>query len=79
MLEQGYLCWHEGQTEADAKEVKAISMEEAARTAVDIFRHESLKELGNKKVTVYVKDIDENEEKFIISKDGDQNAPEAFH
>ena len=79
MLEQGYLCWHAGQSEADAKEVKATSMEEAAKMAVDIWRHESLKELGSDKVTVHVKDIDENEKSFQISGRGDSRAPEAFH
>lgn len=79
MLEQGYLCWHEGQTEADAKEVKATSMEEAAKMAVDIWSHESLKELGDKKVTVYVKDIDQVQKSFVISKKGDRRAPEAFN
>jgi hypothetical protein len=80
MLEQVYLCWHEGQTEADAKEVKAASMEEAGKMAVDIWRHESLTELGTSKVTVYVKDLnEENEKSFIISRKGDPRAPEAFH
>ncbi len=79
MLEQGYLCWHAGQTEADAKEVKATSMEEAAQMAVDIWRHENLKELGPNKVTVFVKDIDQNKKSFTISRKGDMNAPEAFH
>lgn len=79
MLEQGYLCWHEGQTERDAKEVKAASMEEAAQTAVDIWRHESLKELGHNKVTVYVKDIDENEKSFTITGSGDGDASKTLH
>jgi hypothetical protein len=79
MLEKIYFCWHEGQTEGDAKEVKAISMEEAAKMAVDIWRHERLKELGPNKVTVYVKDEEKHQKSFIISNQGDTRAPEAFH
>ncbi len=78
MLEQGYLCWHLGQTEADAKEVKAKTMEEAAQLAVDIWRHEKLKELGPDKVTVFVKDIDNTQKKFQVSRKGHLDAPEAF-
>ncbi len=80
MLEQGYLCWHAGQNEGDAKEVKATSMKEAAEMAVDVWRHEKLKELGSEKVTVFVKDIENHQKTFTISgRKGDENAPEAFH
>jgi hypothetical protein len=79
MLEQEYFCWHAGQTEEKAKEIKAESMEEAAKMAVDVWRHENLKELGPNKVTVFVKDRDNNQKSFIISRKGDENAPEAFH
>jgi len=79
MMEQEYFCWHAGQTEKDAKDIKAESMEEAAKMAVDIWRHENLKELGLDKVTVFVKDPDDNKKSFTISRNGDMNAPEAFH
>ena len=78
-MEQEYLCWHAGQREADAKEIKADSHEEAAKLAVDIWRHEKLKDIGLNKVTVFVKDNDENKKSYTISRNGDINAPEAFH
>ncbi len=79
MLEEVYHCWLEGQTEDDAKEVKAISMEEAAKMAVDILRHEKLKELGGSKITVYVKDEEDHQKSFTISGKGDSRAPETLH
>ncbi|MES2525547.1 MAG: hypothetical protein V4598_00610 [Bdellovibrionota bacterium] len=78
MIEKEYLCWHAGQNEGDAKEIKAPSMEEAARMAVDVWKNEEFKGLGQNKVTVFVKE-DENTKSFIISRTGDKNAPEAFH
>lgn len=79
MMEQEFLCWRVGQREADAKEIKAESMEEAAKMAVDIWRHEKVKELGLDKVTVFVKDTEENKKSYTISRQGDSNASEAFH
>ena len=51
-----FTCWWEGQTEEDGKDIKALSKEEAARMAVDIWRHEKLKEIGKGPLTVYIKD-----------------------
>jgi hypothetical protein len=79
MDQQMFYCWHAGQTEGKAKEIKAPSMEEAAQMAVDVWRHENVKELGPNKVTVFVKDEEDNQRSFIISRKGDENAPEAFH
>ena len=79
MQEQEYLCWHAGQIEADAKDIKAESMVEAAKMAVDIWRHEKLRDIGLDKVTVFVKDNADNMKSFTISRNGDIHAPEAFH
>lgn len=79
MLEKDFYCWHAGQGEKDAKIVKASSMEEAAELAVDIWRHEKVKELGPNKVTVFVKDNEDHKKSFQISRKGDFHAPEAFH
>lgn len=51
-----FTCWWEGQSEEDGKDIKALSKEEAARMAVDIWRHEKLKELGQGPLTVFIKD-----------------------
>ena len=79
MMEEGYICWHKGQQETDGKELKAPSIEEAARIAVDIWRHEKVQELGGNKVTVFVKDKDEHVHEIIVTPQGNRNAPEAFH
>ncbi len=78
MLEKMYYCWHAGQTEGDAKEIKAESMEEAAKMAVDVWRHENFQELGHNKVTVFVKDEEKHQRSFVIRGKGDSRAPEAF-
>ncbi len=80
MLENQYICWHSGQNEGDGKELKAPSIEAAAKKAVDIWRHENLKEITGEKVTVLVKDEDTRVHKIIVSgAAGDSSAPEAFH
>lgn len=79
MLEEEYICWHHGQEEADGKELKAPTVEAAAKKAVDIWRHERIQPLHGKNVTVYVKDQDEHVHEVIVSPTGDKNAPEAFH
>jgi hypothetical protein len=76
--EINYICWHGNQTEGDAKELKAPSIKAAARKAVDIWRHENLEELGQNKVTVFVKDDSHEVHEIVITQDGDTRAPEAF-
>lgn len=78
LQEQEFLCWHEGQTEDDAKEIKSTSIRSAAKKAVDIWRHESGQELGSAKVTVHVKDESRRVHEVIITNEGDTHAPEAF-
>ena len=76
--EQIFICWHANQDEGDGKEVKATSIRAAAKKAVDIWRHENLKELNGDKVTVHVKDESRRVHDVIVTSDGDQRAPEAF-
>lgn len=78
--EQVYICWHKGQTEGDGKEIKASSLRQAAKKAVDIWRHENVKEIAGQKVTVYLKDEGLHVHEVVVSgdPDHDQRAPEAF-
>ena len=69
MMEKSYFCWHAGQTESDAKEVKAPSMEEAAKLAMDIWTHESLTEPGPQTVMVYVRDNEKHQKSFELTRD----------
>lgn len=78
LQEQVYLCWHDKQTEDDAKEIKSTSIRAAAKKAVDIWRHESGRELGSAKVTVHVKDESNKVHEVVITQEGDYRAPEAF-
>jgi hypothetical protein len=75
--EEVYICWFEGQDEGAGKEIKAYSIQEAARTAVDIWRHENVEELGNDKLTVFVKDEDLKVHQVVVTQSGDSQAPEA--
>lgn len=58
MLEENYTCWYEGQKEEDGKQLKAPNVQEAARKAVDIWRHDHIKELSKDDMPfiVYLKD-----------------------
>ncbi len=51
-----YFCWPEGQTEGDAKAIKTDSVKEAARRAVDSWRHEGLLGALQPTLLVYVRD-----------------------
>lgn len=75
--EEVFICWYEGQDEDDGKEIKADNPDDAARTAVDIWRHENVEELGSGKLVVYVKDEDFKVQKIVVSQSGDSQAPEA--
>lgn len=75
--EEVFICWYENTEEGDGKEIKASSVQSAAKKAVDIWRHENVAELGNDKLTVYVKDEDLEVHKVIITQSGDTQAPEA--
>ncbi len=77
MLEEGYVCWHAGQGEGDGKELKAPSVEAAAKKAVDIWRHENLQDLDGAKVTVFVRD-QENKVHQVVVNGQNPRAPEAF-
>ncbi len=76
--EQVFICWHKNQGEGDGNEIKATSIRSAAKKAVDIWRHENLQELGNDKVTVFVKDESRHVHEVVITGGGDERAPEAF-
>lgn len=77
--EQVYICWHANQDEGDGKEIKAPTIRAAAKKAVDIWRHENVQELGNDKVTVFVKDEARRVHQVVITGPaGDTQAPEAF-
>jgi hypothetical protein len=78
LQEQVFLCWHVNQEEDDAKEIKATSIRSAAKKAVDIWRHENATELGNMKVTVFVKDESRKVHEIVVTQEGDSHAPEAF-
>lgn len=78
MLEQDYICWHAGQDEGDGKELKAPSVEAAAKKAVDSCRHENIRELRGRKVTGFVRDQDDRVHQVIVTSSGDGDAPEAF-
>lgn len=75
--EENFICWLKGETEGDGKEIKAHDYNEAARTAVDIWRHANVEELGGDKITVYVKDEDLNVHEVVVTQSGDSQAPEA--
>jgi hypothetical protein len=53
-----YFCWLEGQSEGDAKVVKTDSAKEAARLAVDSWRHEGSLAALQPTFKVLVKDTD---------------------
>ncbi len=53
-----YFCWPEGQTEGDAKVIKTDSVKEAARMAVDSWRHEGLLGALQPTLLVYVRDAE---------------------
>jgi hypothetical protein len=55
MLEE-YFCWLEGQREGDAKIVKSDSVREAAKLAMDSWRHEGSLFTRKPSLLVYVKD-----------------------
>jgi hypothetical protein len=78
LQEHVFLCWHANQDEGDAKEIKATSIRSAAKKAVDVWRHENAQELGDMKVTVFVKDESRKVHEIIITQEGDTRAPEAF-
>lgn len=79
MLEEEFICWHKGQNETDGKEIKAPTIEAAAKKAVDVWRHENVQPLHGNNVTVYVRDSDEHIHEIIVSPSGERNTPEAFH
>jgi hypothetical protein len=62
-----FTCWWEGQNEGDGKDIKATNREEAARMAVDIWRHENLKELKGKSITVFLKDPEGIVSKVVVN------------
>lgn len=62
-----FTCWWEGQSEADGKDIKATNREEAARMAVDIWRHENLNELEGDSITVFLKDPDGHVSKVEVN------------
>ncbi len=77
--EQTFICWHENQVEGDGKELKASSIRNAAKKAVDIWRHENMAEIHHKKVTVYVKDESRKVHQVVIIDEGaTPESPEAF-
>lgn len=78
MMEQMYFCWHEGQTEGDAREIKAASPREAAEMAVDVYQSETFHQLGQDMVTVYVKDLEDNVKVFHLNRRTDFGTPEVF-
>ncbi len=53
-----YFCWQEGQSEAEAKVIKTDSVKEAARLAVNSWRHEGLLGALQPSLLVYVRDTD---------------------
>jgi hypothetical protein len=55
MKEENFTCWYEGQSEGDGKDIKASHPEAAARLAVDIWRHENIRELKEGQLVVYLK------------------------
>lgn len=78
--EQVYICWHVGQDEGDGKEIKASSLRQAAKKAVDIWRHENAQEIEGHRVTVFLKDEGLRVHEVVITPDPEHNpdAPEAF-
>lgn len=78
LQEQVFLCWHMNQTEDDAIEIKATSIRSAAKKAVDVWRHESGKEIAEMKVTVFLKDEARKVHEIVVTQESDSRAPEAF-
>jgi hypothetical protein len=56
MLEQNFTCWYEAQDESSGKDILAPNLAVAARMAVDIWRHENIKELSGSPCIVYLRD-----------------------
>lgn len=56
MLEEVYICWHQNQKEAQGRKLKAENPEAAAKTAVDIWRHEGILDLSGSELLVRVRD-----------------------
>jgi len=73
-LLEDYSCWPEGLSEDSAKVVKADSPKEAAKLAMDSWRHEGSMDHSLPTVTVNVKDTNNeifkvfvNQERFLDS------------
>lgn len=66
LQEQEFLCWHEGQTEEDAKEIKSTSIRGAAKKAVDVWRHELTEDLDYSHLKVFVEDQNRKIHEVII-------------
>lgn len=56
MAEISFTCWYQGQKESDGKLVKAPTVQEAARIAADIWRHDHLQEFSGQALKIFVKD-----------------------
>lgn len=79
-LEQEFICWREGQDESDGHELKAPNLQAAAKKAVVIWRHEK----GNDnffhgKVTVFLRDSNDEIHRVMVAPDSDYESPQAFY
>jgi hypothetical protein len=66
---EDYYCWPEGLSEGDAKVVKADSPKEAAKLAMDSWRHEGSMDHSLPRVTVNVKDSNNEIVKVFVSQE----------
>lgn len=74
-----YFCWLEGQSEGDAKVVKSDSVKEAARLAVDSWRHEGTLDTRLPSLLVKVRDADGHIHQIRVSQNlfMDEAGPQA--
>ena len=68
MLEE-YFCWLEGQSEGDAKVVKTDSVKEAAKMALDSWRHEGAIITRKPFFLVYVRDDEGQVHQVTVNQD----------
>jgi hypothetical protein len=66
---QEYFCGLEGQTEGDAKVIKTDSVREAAKTALDSWRHEGAIITRQPNFTVFVRDDEGKIHHVVVNQD----------
>lgn len=66
MIEKDFICWYEGQKEIDGIAIKASNVSEAARMAVDIWRHANAEELEGRSLKVFVREQNNKVSEVVV-------------